>query len=360
MNRALMAMSGGVDSSVAAALLKRDGYEVIGATMEVFPDYEQRSEEEGGCCSLSSIEDAKRVAAKLDIPHYTLNFKEVFQREVIDNFVEEYSKGRTPNPCIVCNKKIKFKALLDKALQLDCDYIATGHYAIKEKKDDRYILRRPVDLDKDQTYMLYGFKQNQLGKTLFPLGDYKKGQVREIAEEIGLKVFNKPDSQEICFVPDDDYQRFLDSNYPDLSMSGPIYYYDGEKIGEHEGLHKYTIGQRRGLGISMNHPVYVIDIDSENNALIVGPRDHLESHGLIINKPNWLSIPELDEELNNILIQIRYNSEPVPGKIMPIEDGNKVKALFNDPTQAVTPGQSAVFYDNDIVLGGGVIEKSIN
>jgi len=435
----MIAMSGGVDSSVAAALLVSQGHEVIGATMEIFPDYEQRSEEEGGCCSLAAIEDAKRVASRLDIPHYTLNFKKVFQREVIDNFAKEYSRGRTPNPCIVCNKKIKFAALLQRARELDCQYVATGHYSrIKfDPETDRYHLYRSIDRDKDQSYMLYGFTQHQLQHTLLPLGDYEKTAVREKARDLGFRVHNKPDSQEICFVPDNDYQAFLERNYPEIGQPGNIYYYTGEKIGRHQGLHHYTIGQRRGLGISLDHPVYVVEINNSHNALIVAPREKLKFHGLKAQQVNWIaySTPPAEIEAS---VQVRYNSCPVPAKIFTYQpedadsnkscknkknknnknnknnkpgsnshktnphnsksgsngsfsesytdkktgdsslnnqpasqhsksknqitltqDSSRVQVEFNEPCTAVTPGQSVVFYQGDLVLGGGIISEGL-
>ena len=420
MARVMVAMSGGVDSSVAAALLVSQGHEVIGATMEVFPDYEQRSEEEGGCCSLAAIEDAKRVASRLDIPHYTLNFKDVFQREVIDNFVAEYSRGRTPNPCVVCNKEIKFAALLQRARELDCQYVATGHYSrIKTDPDTgRQLLYRAIDREKDQSYMLYGFTQHQLQHTLLPLGKHEKTAVREKARDLGFRVHNKPDSQEICFVPDNDYQAFLERNYPEIGEPGDIYYYTGEKIGRHQGLHHYTIGQRRGLGISLDHPVYVVEINSHHNALIVAPRERLKFTGLKAEQVNWIAYSSQPEELE-ASVQVRYNSRPVPAKILlnhladannksnnlssnnhktnargsnhktnnhfldpqptdfsadnrpasqftkstnqtaSTQNSSRVKVEFNEPCTAVTPGQSVVFYQGDLVLGGGIISEGI-
>lgn len=354
----MVAMSGGVDSSVTAALLDERGYDVVGVTMKIVPDYiENSQEQEGSCCA---IDDAKIVAAALDIPHYAVNFKEEFHKKVIDNFVSEYSRGRTPNPCIVCNRLIKFSKLLQRARELDCDYLATGHYAriVKSGDDDKYYLKKGLDQEKDQSYMLYRFNQQQLARIMMPLGEYSKDDVRELAAEYELPIHNKPDSQEICFVPDGDYTKFLDRHFDSPGEPGPIYYVDGEKIGEHEGLYNYTIGQRRGLGISMDHPVYVLEIDSGNNALIVGPREKLSSRGLIAEDVNWIHFDEIPESLQ-VEVKIRYNDTPVAATVYPGE-GGRARIEFSGSRDAVAPGQSAVFYRDDLVLGGGIIEKAIN
>jgi len=356
MKRVMIAMSGGVDSSVAAALLKEEGYEVIGGTMNIFPDYEEAIDRDDHCCSYSAVQDAKRVAHMLDIPHFVFNLKDEFQEKIIDYFVKEYSMARTPNPCVMCNKEIKFSALLRKALEVNCDYIATGHYARIEEENGRYNLKKGVDEEKDQSYMLYVLNQEQLSKTLFPLGSFTKEKIREKAKELDFSVHNKPDSQEICFVPDDDYIRFLDANYPEISKAGSILDTDGNKIGEHSGLSHYTIGQRRGLGVALGYPVYVVELDHKNNSVIVGKDNAVFSNGLIADDINMISIEKLNGRMD-VNAKIRYNSREVKAYIEP-DKNNKIRVTFEEKQRAISPGQSVVFYDDDIVIGGGIIEES--
>jgi tRNA-specific 2-thiouridylase len=356
MKKVMIAMSGGVDSSAAAAILKEQGYEVIGGTMHIFPDYEEATDREDHCCSYSAVRDAKRVANKLGIPHFVFNLQDEFQEEVIDYFVDEYSFGRTPNPCVMCNKKIKFAALLQKAKELGCDYIASGHYAKIEKVEGRYLLKKGIDENKDQTYMLYVLNQEQLSRTLFPLSKFNKTEIRKKAKELGFSIHNKAESQEICFVPDDDYVRFLDKNYPEISKEGPILDDEGNEVGRHNGISNYTIGQRRGLGIALGYPIYVTEIDAERNAVIVGKNDKVFSKGLIAEDINIIPFDNIDGRIE-VSAQIRYNSEAVKAFIEQIND-NTIKVEFENDQRAVTPGQSVVFYLDDIVLGGGIIKKS--
>ncbi|MCK8815990.1 tRNA 2-thiouridine(34) synthase MnmA [Natroniella sulfidigena] len=353
--RVVVAMSGGVDSSLTAALLKKEGYEVIGITMQIWPSTENPKEDEGGCCSLSAVEDARRVANKLDIPFYVVNFKDLFEEKVIQDFKDEYAKARTPNPCIMCNREIKFGAFLQKAKELDAYYMATGHYAkIDQNQQGRYIIRKAIDESKDQSYTLYNMTQEQLKHTLFPLAEYKKTQTRELAKEFGLRVHNKPDSQEICFVPDDDYNRFLKENYPEIIEPGPILDLEGNKLGEHDGLPFYTIGQRKGLDLQTHKKWYVVELDQERNAVIVGDNEDVFAESLIADDLNWIAIESLSDSMK-VKAKIRYNTSAAEATIYPLKD-NQVKVVFDHPQRAITPGQSVVFYDQDIVVGGGLIK----
>ena len=350
-------MSGGVDSSVTAALLKEQGYEVIGISMQVW-DYSKFTpadgEKFGACCSLDDIHDARRVAEQIGIPFYVVNFEEEFQRLVIDDFVAEYLRGRTPNPCVRCNQWIKFELLLKKARELAADFLATGHYArITREACGRFRLLKGVDEGKDQSYFLFTLKQEQLSATLFPLGGMTKQEVRRLAAGYGLRVAEKGESQEICFVPDNDYVRFLEEVRGEEPLEGDIVDSRGNLLGRHNGTYRYTVGQRKGLGIAHPHPLYVLGVDIARNEVIVGGRDELLGDGLIAADVNWIALPP--DSVIEATCKIRYRHRPVPCRIEPLP-GNRAEVRFLKREKAITPGQAVVFYDGDEVLGGGWIE----
>lgn len=361
-NRVIVAMSGGVDSSVAAALLHEQGYEVIGVTMKTwgFMEVGGAPKHESGCCSLDAIFDAKNVANKFNIPHYTVDFTKAFEDAVIDNFVDEYLSGRTPNPCVVCNRKIKWEELLLKADALDAKYVATGHYAIVnyDEETKRYSLQNSPDNRKDQSYALWGLTQESLSRTLFPLGKYSKPQVREMAEKFGLKTAGKPDSQEICFVADNNYERFLRERIPDVINGideGDLVYH-GDKVGKHRGIPFYTVGQRKGLGVAMGKPVYVKKIDHRSNTVEIGDKEEINQSILYAEDVNYVSSVNLEKGME-VTAKIRYNDRGSEAKVISAND-SEFAIEFVQPKSAITPGQSAVLYDNKgFVLAGGVISK---
>ncbi|MBS4540048.1 tRNA 2-thiouridine(34) synthase MnmA [Clostridium sp. D2Q-11] len=356
--KVVIGMSGGVDSSVAAYLLKEQGYNVIGVTMQIWQD--NGIEKEGGCCSLSAVEDARMVANKLDIPFYVMNFKDIFKKRVIDYFIDEYGKGRTPNPCIACNRYIKFEELLKRSNQLGAYYVATGHYGKIEydTNKDRYILKKSDSDAKDQSYALYNMTQEQLKHTLMPLGNFdNKEKVRDIARELGLIVADKKDSQEICFVEDDNYSKFIQENADYKIKSGNFIDINGNTIGKHKGITNYTIGQRKGLGLALGKPAYVTDIDAEKNQVIIGDNSDVYGKELIAEDINLISIDSLESPLK-VKAKIRYNSQSSDAYLIPIDD-DKVKIIFDESVRAITSGQSVVFYDNDVIVGGGTILKKL-
>lgn len=356
MKKVVVGMSGGVDSSVTALLLKNQGYEVIGITMNIWQRKRTDIVCEKACCAVDAVSDARRVCEKLDIPYYAMNFKDMFKTEVIDYFVEEYINGKTPNPCIACNKYLKFDKLLEKAKTLfDAEYIATGHYARikKDEKTNRYYLSESATMAKDQTYALYNLSQDQLSHILFPLGDYDKDTVRQIARENNLVNANKHDSQEICFVEDNDYAKFIETEYGYVSKPGDFVDKKGQILGKHKGIIHYTIGQRRGLGLSFKQPMYVIKIDTVKNQVILGFLEDLYKDELICEKLNFMPFEKLEEPLN-VQAKIRYSAKKVEAIITPLED-EKVLVKFKEPQKSITPGQAVVFYDDEVILGGGTI-----
>lgn len=351
----VVGMSGGVDSSVAACLLKNQGYHVIGVTMQIWQEEDTCTiEQEGGCCGLSAVDDARRVAAQLDIPYYVMNFRKEFQENVIDYFVREYREGRTPNPCIACNRYVKWESLLQKSLAIGADYIATGHYAkIKQLANGRYTLLRSDAKGKDQTYALYNLTQEQLAHTIFPLGEYEKPQIREIAEEAGLQVAHKPDSQEICFVPDNDYAGFIEQETGEKEQTGHFVSTSGEVLGEHKGIGHYTIGQRKGLGIAFGEPMFVVEIRPQTNEVVLGKGEEVFTNHLSACMVNYMAVDHLDVG-QEVIAKIRYNDRGAKAVVTAV--GNDSFALkFPEPVRAVTPGQAVVLYDEEYVLGGGTI-----
>ncbi len=356
--RIVVAMSGGVDSSVAAALLTEQGHDVIGLSMQLYPSAgsgQATDEHFGSCCTLDDLNDARRVAAAIGFPHYILNFEKQFRETVIANFVSEYASGRTPLPCAHCNSDLKFSTLLERARGLGAERVATGHYArVEQRADGRWLLKRSADRDKDQSYFLFSLTQDQLARAVFPLGELTKPQVREQARRLSLNVADKPDSQEICFVPDDDYAAFVAKHEPAVVRTGAIVNEDGERLAEHAGVHRFTVGQRKGLGVSAPAPLYVLKIDAESRDVTVGPRSSLGRDRLSASAVNWISVDPPAGWLP-ASAQIRHRHTATPGRVRALANG-RAEFVFDTPQPAVTPGQAVVFYDDDVVVGGGWID----
>ena len=386
MKKVVVAMSGGVDSSVAAALLKEQGYDVYGVTMRLSNWQDTEGRKFGGCCGSKDFYDARSVAQTLGIPHYSFDYVEKFRGSVIGYFKESYLKGETPNPCIACNQHVKFDALLEKAIALGADYLATGHYARIEYDDSkRYILKKAVDPSKDQSYVLYGLGQQELFRLLFPLGSLAKTEVREIARRFNLRTADKPDSYEICFVPNEDYRQFISEEVPAAQRpAGPIRHVDGRVLGQHKGLPYYTIGQREGLGIAVGRPLYVTSLDMRTNTLVVGDKEDVLGWSTAVRQVSWVggAAPELPCDVS-VKIRSKHpgaqailKNVPSPAALPAVglalsrasageggaegtdaESEGTVVVTFNEPQSAITPGQAAVFYNGDVVLGGGVIHN---
>lgn len=353
MEKALIAMSGGVDSSVAAYLCVKQGYDCIGATMKLYENDDIITKEKT-CCSLSDIEDARSVAIRLGFPYYVFNFKGEFEEKVIDNFIDNYLKGKTPNPCIECNRSLKFKKMMTRAKELNIDYVVTGHYVRREYDENsgRYLLKKAVDSSKDQSYVLYSLTQEELKHTLFPLGEYTKSEIREIASEQGFLNADKSDSQDICFVPDGNYSAFIEKRLGEPCKKGNFVDKDGNILGTHQGIIRYTIGQRKGLGIALGKPVFVNDIRPETNEVVIGDEKDLYKRSLIADNINLISIDKIDKPIK-LKAKIRYSKSEQPATVYQKDD--KLFVEFDEPQRAITKGQAVVLYDEDTVVGGGTI-----
>jgi len=363
LGRVLVAMSGGIDSSVAAVMLHEQGYEVVGMTMKTW-DYASSggNRKETGCCSLDSINDARNIAVNLGFPHYIIDIREEFGDFVINHFTDEYIAGRTPNPCVLCNTHIKWDALLRRADQLDCDFIATGHYANLREDNNRFVISKGLDEHKDQSYALWGISQQSLSRTLFPLGNLRKTQIREMALERGFhELVQKPESYEICFIPDNDYRGFLKRRVTGLEAEvagGEFVMEDGTVVGKHEGYPFYTIGQRKGLGVALGFPAYVTRIEKDKNRVVLGNYNDLDKNAMIVGKLNLSKYADLWGKPTETVTKVRYNDGGTPAVIEQVED--KMLVQFKEGVHAIAPGQAAVFYEGNDVIGGGWIERSYN